>query len=76
MVVGDFNTNLAAPEGQVRDKEIAAAMDAVGLEDLSGHLLPRNKPWFRDSMMWCMRRGFWKVRSQTNYFLGTDRRML
>ena len=41
LVVGSFNTNLAAPEGRALDKEIAADMAVVGMEDLSGHFLPR-----------------------------------
>ena len=44
LVVGNFNTDLAAPEGMARDEEIAAAMDESGLEDISGHFFPRHKP--------------------------------
>ena len=32
LVVGDFNTNLADPEGQARDKEISLAMVVVVIE--------------------------------------------
>ena len=48
LVVGDFNTNLAAPEGRARDEEIALAMATAGLEDTNGHFLPRHKPWLKD----------------------------
>ena len=41
--VSDFNTNLAAPEGQERNEGIAAALAEEGLEDMSGHFIPRHK---------------------------------
>ena len=40
-MVGDFNTNLAVPEGRERYKEIEAAMVEEGVEDMICHLLPR-----------------------------------
>ena len=43
-MVSDFNTDLAAPEGQALKEEISSVMAAVGLEYLSGHFLPWHKP--------------------------------
>ena len=40
LVVGDLNTDLAAPEGRAWDQEIAAAMATSGLEGFSGHFFP------------------------------------
>ena len=71
LVVGDFNTDLEAPEGQAWDEEIAVAMAAAGLEYLSDHFLPQHKPWLRDCSTWCMRRGGQEVRSRTDYILST-----
>ena len=48
LVDGDFNGNLAAPEGNVRDKEIDVALATVVLEDMSAHLLSFSKPWLRE----------------------------
>ena len=53
--------------------EIAAAMTAAGVEDMTAHFLPRRRRWGRERRMWSMvREGkvFW---SQTDYLLGTDR---
>ena len=75
-MVGYFNTDLAAPEGQARDEEIVAAMAAAGLEYLSGHFLPRQKPWLKDSRTWCMRRKGKEIYSRNNYVLVTDFRLL
>ena len=44
MVVGDFNTDLSALEGRVRDEEITADMAESGLEDMIRHFFPLNKP--------------------------------
>ena len=71
MVVGNFNTNLESPEGQSREEEIAVAMATARLKDMSMHFLPRRKPWSKDSRTWGMLRGGQKVRSRTNYILGT-----
>ena len=43
LLVGDSNTDLVAPEGRARDKEITTAMTAAGLEYLSKHFLPQHK---------------------------------
>ena len=45
LVVGNFNTNLAAPEVRERYEGIVVAMEEEGLEDTSGHFLPWYKPW-------------------------------
>ena len=75
-MASNFNANLAAPEGQVRDEEIAASMFMSGIEDMSGHFLPRRKPWLRNGRTWIMLRGGQEVRSCTNYLLGTYLRLL
>ena len=43
LVAGDLNTNLTAPEERTQDEEIAEAISAAGLEDMSGHFLSQNK---------------------------------
>ena len=48
LVVGDFNVNLAEPEGDWRVEDIAAAMATEGLEDMSAHFLPRRRSWCRE----------------------------
>ena len=39
---------------------------------MSGHFLPRHKPWLKDDRTWSMLQGGQELRSQTNYILGTD----
>ena len=56
-MVGNFNTNLAAPEGREGDKGIAEALSEEGLEDISSHFLPRKKIWFKDGRTWAMHQG-------------------
>ena len=70
LLVGNFNTDLAALEGWVRYKEIMAAMAAAGLEDFSGHFLPRHKPWLKDGRTWSIHRRGQEVHSHTEYILG------
>ena len=65
-MVGNFNTDLAAPEGRERDEGIAAALAEEGLEDMSGHFLPRHKPWLKDGRTWAMHRGGREVLSQSD----------
>ena len=43
LVAGDFNANLAEPEGDRRVEDIAASMVTEGLEDVSAHFLPRRR---------------------------------
>ena len=40
LVAGDVNANLAAPEGDRRGEDIAAALATKGLEDMLVHFLP------------------------------------
>ena len=44
IVVVDFNTDLAVPEGREQDEEITAAMAESGLENMRGNFLPWHKP--------------------------------
>ena len=76
LVTGKFKTDLEAPEGRTRDKEIAEVLSAAGLEDMSGHFLPRQKLFLKGGMTCCKIRGGRKVRSRTNYILGTDHHLL
>ena len=69
LVVGDFNVNLADPEGDRRGEDIAAAMATEGLEDMSVHFLPRRCSWCRDGRTWSMIREGRDVRSRMNYIL-------
>ena len=52
MVAGDFNSNLAAPEGNRRGEEIAVEIVTACLEDMSAHFLLNQKYWARDGRMW------------------------
>ena len=54
LVAGDLNVNLDKPEGERRGEDIAAAMAAEGLEDMSEHFLPCWCSWCRYGMMWSM----------------------
>ena len=76
LVDGDFNNDLAAPEGWAQEKEIVAALAVTEMEDMSAYFLPHNKSWLKDIKTWFMRRGVWEVRSQTYYILGTYRRLI
>ena len=72
MVVSNFKTDLAAPEGRDRDEVISATLAEEGLEDMSGHFLPRHKPWLKDGHTWAMHRGGREVCSRTNYIMCID----
>ena len=48
MVAGDFNVDIAAPEGDWRAEDIAAELATAGLEDMAQHFLPQEKRWCRD----------------------------
>ena len=48
MVAGDFNANIAAPEGNRRAENIATDIATAGLEDMARHFLPRGERWCRD----------------------------
>ena len=51
-----MNINLAEPEGDWREEDIAATLAAEVLEDIAAHFLPRRRRWFRDRRMWSMLR--------------------
>ena len=72
LVAGDFNVNLATPEGDRRAEDIATTLATEGLEDMAKHFLPRESRWCWDWRMWGMLRKGREVQSQTDYILGTD----
>ena len=75
LVAGDMNANLADPEGDRREEDIAATMATEGLEDMSAHFHQRWCSWFQYGRTWRMLRNGREVRSQTDYILGTDHRL-
>ena len=75
LVAGEFNTNLADPEGYRRGEDIAAALATEGLEYMSEHFLPRQSPWCQDGRTCIMIRKGREVWSWTDYILGTDCRI-
>ena len=48
LVAGDFNANLATPEGDRRAEAITTAQATEGLEDMVRNFLPRERRWCRD----------------------------
>ena len=72
VVAGDLNTDLEDSENDPRGTEIAAAMTAAGVEDMTAHFLPRRRRWGRERRTWSMVREGKVVRSRTDYLLGTD----
>ena len=48
----DFNADLAHQEGAERDEEIAADLEAAGLEDMSAYFLLRRRPWCQGGRKW------------------------
>ena len=48
VVAGDLNKELEDPENDRRGPEIAAAMTAAGVEDMTAHFLPRRRRWGRE----------------------------
>ena len=75
MVAGDFNTDMATPEGYRRAEAIATSLATEGLEDMARHFLPRERRWCWDRRMWGMLRKGREVRSWTDYILGTESRL-
>ena len=75
LVAGDFNANIAAPEGDQRAEEIATDEATAGLEDMARHFLPREKRWCRYRRTWGMKMKGQEVPSRTDYILGMDRRL-
>ena len=71
LVVGDFNINLAVPEGRERNEGVALALVKEGLEDMSGHFLTWHKLWLKNGRTWATHRGGREVCPQTEYILGT-----
>ena len=45
LVAGDFNVNLAEPEGDRRGENIVAAMATEGFEDMSAYFLLLRRSW-------------------------------
>ena len=54
LVAGDFNADIAAPEGYRRAEKIATELETAGLEDMAQHFLPQEKLWCRDRRTWGM----------------------
>ena len=52
LVVGNFNVDIAAPEGDRRAEDIATELASAELEDMARHFLPREKRWCRDRRTW------------------------
>ena len=48
LVAGDFNVDLASPQGDWRAEDIATPLATEGLEDMARHLLPRENMWCQD----------------------------
>ena len=48
LVAGDFNVDLATPEGDRRAEDIATTLATEGLEDMAKHFLPQESRWCRD----------------------------
>ena len=73
LMAGGLNINLAYPEGDRREEDIATKIATEGLEDMAPHFLPRQRQWCQYRRTWGL---LWKgreVRSQTDYILGTER---
>ena len=75
LVAGDFNADLATPEGDSRAEAIETSLATEGLEDMARHFLPRECRWCRGRRTWGMIQKKREVRSPTDYILGTDIRL-
>ena len=75
LVAGDMNVNLAEPEGDRREEDIAATLATEGLEDMVAHFLPQWRNWCRDRRKWSILRQVREVQSWTDYIMGTDCRL-
>ena len=73
VVAGDLNTDLEDSDNDWRGTEIAVAMTAAGVEDMTAQFLPRRRRWGRERRTWSMVQEGKVVRSRTDYLLGTDR---
>ena len=76
LVAGDFNADLATPEGERRLEGIVTSLATQGLEDMASHFLPRERRLFWDCRTWGMLRKGREVRSQMDYILGTNSRLI
>ena len=72
---GEFNADIAQPEGEEWDEDITTTLAAAGLEDMSEHLLPRQCPWCWYRRTWSMVRLGREVRSWADYILGMNRNL-
>ena len=52
MVAGDFNVDMATPEGDRRAEDIATTLATEGLEEMARHFLPRESRWSRGWRTW------------------------
>ena len=59
LMAGGLNINLASPEGDRREEDIATTIATEGLEDMTPHFLPRQRQWCWDRRTWGM---LWKGR--------------
>ena len=75
LVAGDIDANLAAPEGDRRGEDIAAALAKEVLEDMLAHFFPCQRSWGRDGRTWSIIRAGRGIRSRTDYILGMDFRI-
>ena len=75
-MAGDLNVKLEYPEEDHREEEIMLVLEAVGLDDMSAHFLPRLCPWCQYGRMWSMVQLGREVRYRTDYILGTDLSLL
>ena len=75
LVAGDFNVNLATPEGDRRAEDIATTLATEGLDDMSTHFLPRRLSWLWDRRMWSMIWAGREVMSRTYCIMRTDQRL-
>ena len=70
VVAVDLNTDMEDSESDRRGTEVAAAMTAAGVEDMTAHFLLRKRRWGRERRTWSMVREGKVVRSRTDYLLG------
>ena len=72
LVAGEFNVDIATPEGDRRAEDMATELATAGLEDMARHFLPQEKRWCRDRRTWGMLRKGQEVWFRTDYTLGMD----
>ena len=70
-MAGDLNVKLEYPEEDHREEVIMLVLEAVGVDDMSAHFLPRLCPWCQYGRMWSMVRLGREMRSRTDYIFGT-----